>query len=142
MALLVVAAAAILLMRCVECKGREEAHPGVAGGSTSNGTRSNGRSNELLEFEDALIDYISDWFNRNSKDLIESALINRRSRQTGDGAPPAGNVTLSEFDRTVIRRVARFLGTATDALRSRSLTESPETGRLFFFKGASARLIL
>ncbi|XP_049547961.1 uncharacterized protein LOC125959194 [Anopheles darlingi] len=138
MALLLVVTAVVVatvLMGSVECQGFGESatptKPTVAPGS--NGTR---RSNELLEFEDALIDYVSDWFNRQSKDLMENALIARRTnKQTVAGGSASDRVTLTEFDRTVIRRVARFLGTATDALRSRSLTESPETGRLFFFKG-------
>ncbi|KFB38719.1 AGAP004124-PA-like protein [Anopheles sinensis] len=99
-------------------------------GDVSNHTESRSR-NDLDEFEDALTDYVSDWFSRNSEDLIGEALIRRRGRQ--EGAGPNGT-TLSEFDRFVVKGVARLLGTAADAVSSRSLKAS-ESGRLFFFKG-------
>uniref|UniRef100_A0AAG5D360 Protein osiris 24 n=1 Tax=Anopheles atroparvus TaxID=41427 RepID=A0AAG5D360_ANOAO len=101
----------------------------------SNHTEARSR-NELADFEDALTDYVSDWFSRNSEDLIESALLGRRAarqRSSVDGTSPNGTA-LSEFDRLVVKGVARLLGTAADAINSRSL-KSSESGRLFFFKG-------
>ncbi|XP_053670452.1 uncharacterized protein LOC128720783 [Anopheles nili] len=97
---------------------------------TAGENRTEEQPNELQAFEDALTDYVGDWFNRNSKDLVESAL---------EKATSSGNGTiLTEFDRTVIKRVARLLGTADDVEQSRArgdALKSSQTGRLFFFKG-------
>uniref|UniRef100_A0A182SJK3 Uncharacterized protein n=1 Tax=Anopheles maculatus TaxID=74869 RepID=A0A182SJK3_9DIPT len=105
-------------------------HPAVHGANAENHTTTSHRPNELEEFESALTDYVGDWFSRNSKDLIESAFVDRR---------PAGSANastaLSNFDRAVIKGVARFLGTAADVAQSRASAKAPESGRLFFFKG-------
>ncbi|XP_050070086.1 uncharacterized protein LOC126558166 isoform X2 [Anopheles maculipalpis] len=105
-------------------------HPAVHAAGTENHTTSSHRPNELEEFESALTDYVGDWFSRNSKDLIESAFVDGRSAATANSS-----TTLSNFDRAVIKGVARFLGTAADVAQSRASAKAPETGRLFFFKG-------
>uniref|UniRef100_A0A182VSB7 Protein osiris 24 n=1 Tax=Anopheles minimus TaxID=112268 RepID=A0A182VSB7_9DIPT len=99
------------------------------GAITENHTAST-HPNELEEFESALTDYVGDWFSRNSKDLIETAFTEGWHYGAINGTAP-----LSNFDRTVIKGVARFLGTAADVASSRASAKAPESGRLFFFKG-------
>ncbi|XP_052863711.1 uncharacterized protein LOC128270351 [Anopheles cruzii] len=122
-----------LVAGCVKCETSKHQQPATA--AAANRTeRSGSRTNELQQFEDALIDYVSDWFDRNSLELVQNAFSNRQARQTdSSGGGPVQ--TLSEFDRTVIKGVARLLGSASDAFTSRSLKPSSESGRLFFFKG-------
>uniref|UniRef100_A0A182N5N4 Protein osiris 24 n=1 Tax=Anopheles dirus TaxID=7168 RepID=A0A182N5N4_9DIPT len=96
--------------------------------ASENGTSSG--TNELRDFEDALTDYVGDWFSRNSRNLIQNTLTDRWPAGQSNGSS-----SLSEFDRTVIKRVARLLGTAADVVQSRAAKQTPEAGRLFFFKG-------
>uniref|UniRef100_A0A182P5Y8 Protein osiris 24 n=1 Tax=Anopheles epiroticus TaxID=199890 RepID=A0A182P5Y8_9DIPT len=99
--------------------------------ATSKNQTTSSQPNELVQLEDALTDYIGDWFSRNSRDLIGSALVGTSS---GSGSGNASS-SLSHFDRTVIKGVARLLGTAVDSVQSRTTEKSPEAGRLFLFKG-------
>ncbi|XP_035891577.1 uncharacterized protein LOC118502934 isoform X2 [Anopheles stephensi] len=109
-------------------------HPTVQAVNAENHTTtSSHRPNELQEFESALTDYVGDWFSRNSKDLIESAFV--AGRPKADGTTTNSSTALSNFDRAVIKDVARFLGTAADVAASRASAKAPEAGRLFFFKG-------
>ncbi|XP_052890297.1 uncharacterized protein LOC128298570 [Anopheles moucheti] len=104
-------------------------YPTHAAGIAENHTTST-HPNELEEFESALTDYVGDWFSRNSKDLIEIAFTTGRPSGASNSS-----TSLTNFDRAVIKGVARFLGTAADVAQSRASSKAPESGRLFFFKG-------
>uniref|UniRef100_A0A8W7PLV5 Protein osiris 24 n=1 Tax=Anopheles coluzzii TaxID=1518534 RepID=A0A8W7PLV5_ANOCL len=99
--------------------------------TTSENQTTSSQPNELVQFEDALTDYVGDWFSRNSRNLLETTLLDW---QPASG-PSNASATLSNFDRTIIKGVARLLGTSADAVQSRESTKTNETGRLFFFKG-------
>nr|XP_029730129.1 uncharacterized protein LOC109414776 [Aedes albopictus] len=95
----------------------------------------------LQEFEGVLENYVNDALDRNYNEILggispvlaTSGNASRPARRGDYGSLLSGLPELSEFDRKIVRGVARFVDRRF--FSQEKMARAVESGRLFFFKG-------
>lgn len=95
----------------------------------------------LQEFEGVLENYVNDALDRNYNEILggispvlaSSGNASRPARRGDYGSLLSGLPELSEFDRKIVRGVARFVDRRF--FSQEKMARAVESGRLFFFKG-------